>query len=120
MKTLHEYIEMVHLGKGFLSEKVQKGIATYLKGDNVGGYLGHPARFAQLDLIIEDIFLNGPKHLTPKQLGEFIISVSGRHIMDSLESQLEQTARTFFTGKREEIINAAKKAAETTGDEDIK
>lgn len=119
MKTFQEYLEIAHIGKGFLSERVHKTIMPYLKGDNVGGYLGHSARFAQLDLIIESIFLNGPKHLTPKQLGEFLISVSGRHIMDSLEDHLEQTAKTFFAERREEIIEAAKKAAETTGDEDI-
>jgi len=120
MRTFKQYLEQVHLGKGFLSEKTVKPIAMYMKGDYVGGYLGHEGRFKALDLIMEQIFLDGKGHITPRQLGEFLISVSGRHIMDELTDQLESTARTFLNGRREEIINAAKKAAETVGDEDIK
>jgi len=120
MRTFKQYLEQVHIGKGFLSERVQKGIATYLRGDNVGGYLGHEGRFAQLDLIMENIFLDGKGHISPKELGEYLISIAGREMMDQLTDQLEVTARTFLTNKREEIIQAAKKAAQTEGDEDIK
>lgn len=117
MGNFKNYLENVsHLGHGFFSEKVQKAIGGYLKGDYVGGYLGHEGRFKQLDLILEEIFLNGQNHISPKQLGEFLVSSSGRHIMDELTTQLEHSAKGFFSSRREEIIKAAKKMSE--GDEE--
>lgn len=120
MKSFQEYLEIAHLGKGFLSDKTYKSIEVYLKGDYVGGYIGHEGRFKQLDLLFEEIFLNGKGHINPKQLGEFLISKAGREFMDSVVDRLVGTAKAYILSRREEVITAAKKAAETEGDEDVR